>query len=191
MEIRNKDREFEQKSFFELERFPITVVLDNVRSAYNVGSVFRTADASRIHSLYLCGYTPYPPNEKVEKTALGACDYVPWVRYPSAVKAISDLKDAGVFIAAFETADKSKNYFDFDFPKPIALIFGNEKEGISSDVLDLADEVLHVPTWGIKNSLNIANVVGITVYEVIRNYGNTIPVYSSPFDVPTAGGMDL
>ena len=182
LEIRNKDRAFEE-SFFQKKRLPIIIVLDNVRSSYNVGSVFRTADSACIEKLYLCGYTPSPPNEKVKKTALGAIDYVPWEHHPDTLQLVNYLKSEGIFTVAFETTSKSRNFFDFDFPNPCAMIFGNEKDGVGEEVLSAVDAILEVPAWGIKNSMNVANVFGIVVYEVIRQYGK------SGYILPKEGGV--
>lgn len=168
-EIRNKDRALEE-SFFLKDRLPAIAILDNVRSAYNVGSVFRTADSACIEKLYLCGYTPSPPNEKVDKTALGSIDYVPWEHHPDTLQLVGHLKSEGITTVAFETTSKSENFFDFNFPKGCAVIFGNEKNGVGEEVLSAVDAILEVPAWGIKNSMNVANVFGIVIYEVIRQY---------------------
>lgn len=180
MEIRNRDRALNGASFLALPRYPVTVVLDNIRSAYNVGSIFRTADCARISMLCLCGITPFPPHEKVEKTALGATDFVPWTYYADTLQAIGELKKSGIFVASFETAEGSENYFDFSWPRPLAIVLGNEKEGLSPEVLSLSDAVLEVPAWGMKNSINVANLFGIAVYEVIRKYGDSVPFFREP-----------
>ena len=171
-EIRNKDKKI-SASFFQKKRLPVTCILDNVRSAFNVGSIFRTADCVCLEKLYLCGYTPCPPNEKLDKTALGAVDYVPWEYNNDTLSVVKYLKKSGVYTVAFETTSKSVDFFDFDFPKPTALIFGNEKQGIEKELLAEADIVLEVPAWGIKNSINVANVFGIVVYEIVRQYAKS------------------
>ena len=154
-------------------RRPIHVVLDNVRSAYNVGSVFRTADAALVQQLYLGGITAHPPNQKLKKTSLGAARFVPWVRTDSALDAVRRLQADGVPVYAFETADQSRSLFDTVFPRPVGLVFGSEVEGVSQGVLAAADHIVAIPMGGFKNSMNVAVAFGVVVYEIARQYGLT------------------
>ena len=139
------------------DRAAFTVVADNVRSAFNAGGVFRTADFFGAERIVLCGYTPGPENAQVEKTALGAAGAVPWTRCADVRDAIDGLKKEGRAVYALETADGARNVFTFAPRMPCALVLGNERFGLDADVLALADEVLEIPSFGLKNSLNVVS----------------------------------
>jgi 23S rRNA (guanosine2251-2'-O)-methyltransferase len=147
---------------------PIHAVLDNVRSAFNTGSIFRTADAAGIAHLHLCGVTGFPPNHKLFKTALGALDYVPWTRYKNSLDAVRVLRLKGIPTIAIETAPHSISLFEFDWPPACAVIFGNEVTGISQEVLSRADSIVSIPMLGHKNTINVATAFGIVAYELLR-----------------------
>lgn len=168
--IRNSDRLEDPDLFLKKTRFPIYVFLENIRSAYNVGAVFRTSDSVRVKKLFLCGYTAYPPNDKLEKTSLGSTNYVPWEFEKDPLRKIKTIKNEGIFIASLETTDRSRDFFSFNFPAPVCLVLGNEINGVSIDILKESDAILEIPTWGIKNSLNVATTFGITVYEIVRQF---------------------
>lgn len=172
--IRNKDRAEDAMEFFKRKRLQSAAVLDNIRSAFNAGNMMRTADAACIGKLFLCGYTPYPSNPKLEKTALGAEKYIPWEYYPSTLELIDRLKEEGYFVIAMETADESKSLYDIDFPEKTAFIFGNETEGLSSEILQKSDIAAELPAFGMKNSLNVSNAFAITSYEHLRRYRNNL-----------------
>lgn len=144
------------------------IVLDNIRSAYNVGSFFRTADATGCAKLYLCGMTSYPPNPRIDKTALGAVESVPWEYFKTTTDAIKKLKSAGIPVFSVEIASGSVNYKDIEYPNPVALVFGHEVNGVGQPVLSLSDKIVQIPMNGIKNSLNVATVAGIMMFEAIR-----------------------
>lgn len=151
------------------KRHPITLVLDNIRSLYNVGSIFRTADAALVSEIILCGYTPAPPRVEIEKTALGAVDTVPWQYQQSALNAVLELRGKGVKVFAVEITDSSRSYdalVDEDFP--LALVLGNELTGIDTDVLAACDGALEIPMYGVKHSLNVSVAAGIVVFEAVR-----------------------
>ena len=153
-------------------RHPIFVIVDNVRSTYNVGSIFRTSDGALISKLFLCGYTPYPPRPEITKTALGSTESVPWEYRPSAVEVIETLKSQGVKIAALELTTESRKHTSLtkgDFP--LALVIGNEITGIANEVLAHVDCALEIPQFGIKQSLNVAVAYGIAVFECMRILG--------------------
>lgn len=154
-----------------VDRAPLHIVLDNIRSAFNTGSMFRTADAVAAQHVHLCGMTAYPPNAKLAKTALGAFDYVPWTRYPRTADAVAALRDQGVTIVAVEVAPEAVSYTEYAWPQPAAVIFGNEVTGIAPETLALADAVVRVPMRGYKNTINVATAFGVVVYEVIRRWG--------------------
>jgi len=149
------------------ERLPIVVVLDNVRSAYNVGSVFRTCDAFAIEKIYLCGITASPPNREVMKTALGSTESIPWKYFKSADEAVNELKSSGYLISLVEQTDESISLEEFLVKKnqKYALIFGNEVEGISQPLLSLADTAIEIPQFGIKHSFNISVSAGIVLWD--------------------------
>lgn len=160
----------------------VYVILDNIRSAHNVGAIFRTADGAGVEKVYLCGYTPQPwsiqltkagqaptgPQAQIAKTALGAEQTVPWEHHTQAWRLIKKLKQAGVVIVALEQSEKSINYKKFKPPvgKTIALILGNEVTGISKTLLAYADAVINIPMRGQKESLNVSVAAGIALYEL-------------------------
>ena len=143
------------------------VVLDNVRSAFNVGSIFRTADAAGIGRLHLCGLCAWPPHPKIEKTSLGAHAYVPWERHETTVEALSKLRAAGVPIVGVEARPDARRLFEMVWPLPVALVFGHEVVGLLDETLDLCDSVVQIPMYGYKNSLNVATAFGIVVYDLV------------------------
>ncbi len=170
----HKIRTFD-KFFIEKNSLPtndIYLVLDNLRSAYNVGNIIRTADAIRVNKILLCGTTPTPDNPKVQKTAMGAEKYVDWIYYKYTEDAINFLKEKKVDIYALETTRISKNLFEYDDIKlPSAFIFGNEALGIASHILIQTKAVLEIPVYGYKNSLNVSNTTAILLYEIARKLG--------------------
>lgn len=172
--IRNKDQQTTPEKFMLKERIKAVAVLDNLRSAYNTGSIFRTADAIRIEKLFLCGSTPTPLNPKLAKTSLGAEEFVPWEYFSKTEDAIKRLKEENYFIISMETAEGAENLFKIKLPEKVAFIFGNEKEGLQSDYLSLSDKVIELPACGMKNSLNVSNAFSITIYEYFRRYGENL-----------------
>jgi len=156
-----------------LPRFPVIGVLDHLRSAHNVGSIFRTADGARLQELILCGYTPTPPHKHLEKTALRAVESVPWRHAEKVEDVIEQLKDCGIQVLALEFTDGSTPLYDFDLQFPVALVAGNEAGGLEAGVLDLCDAVVHLPMHGLKSSLNVSVAFGIAAYEVTRRFCHT------------------
>jgi 23S rRNA (guanosine2251-2'-O)-methyltransferase len=150
---------------------PLTVVLDNLRSAFNVGSIFRTSEAARVGELILCGITPYPPNEKLDRTALGTVHRVAWRHEVSSVEAVRRLRREGVPVWACELAEGAVSIRALRFPRPTALVFGHEASGVSPEVLHEVSGVVEVPLYGRKNSLNVATTFGVVVFEVLRQWG--------------------
>lgn len=151
------------------DRNPIYVLCDNIRSIYNVGSIFRTSDGALIKKLFLTGYTPYPPRPEIEKVALGATRSVPWEYVKDPVDLIQKLKSDGVTIASLEFTDRSKKYYEVaknDFP--LCLVLGNELSGVSGTLIELSDMSLEIPQFGYKHSMNVAVAYGIAVFEMVR-----------------------
>jgi tRNA G18 (ribose-2'-O)-methylase SpoU len=149
-------------------RHPIHVVCDNLRSAYNVGSFFRTGDAARIAGLHLCGITAHPPSEKLAKTALGTSAVVPWWYYANTTEALDHLRNKGIWLVGVEQTDRSQPLWSMTLTPPLAFVFGHEVHGISDEVLTRCDALLSLPMHGLKNSLNVATAVGIVLYEALR-----------------------
>tara|TARA_B110000003_G_scaffold274832_1_gene315807 strand:+ start:2215 stop:2742 length:528 start_codon:yes stop_codon:yes gene_type:complete len=168
--LKNKDlQRINVEEFKSAKKTPITIVLDNVRSALNVGSVFRTSDAFLIENIILCGITAQPPNKDIRKAALGATDSVNWSFEKNTIDAVSKLKEDGYHIMGIEQADKSSKLNDFTLHnKPIAIIMGNEVKGVSQEVIDICDEVMEIPQFGTKHSLNISVTTGIVIWELWR-----------------------
>jgi tRNA G18 (ribose-2'-O)-methylase SpoU len=152
------------------KRTPIIVVADNIRSVHNVGSLFRTSDAIKASKIYLCGITPHPPRKDIEKTALGATKTVPWTYEASTLKTLLKLKKNGVKICVVERAIGADDYKQADYPFPIALILGNEIDGVSKEALELADMTVSIPMLGKANSLNVSVAYGIVAYEILSRH---------------------
>ncbi len=154
----------------ETERFPVVIIAENVRSLYNVGSMFRTSDGALIEKLWLCGYTGFPPRKEIDKTALGSVDTVPWEHSEDTVSVIKKLKSEGYTIIALEHTDSSENYLDAEYKFPLCLMLGNEVEGLSEEAVALADAAVEIPMYGIKQSLNVSVAYGILVYHLIEEF---------------------
>lgn len=153
----------------ESTKKPIIVILDDIRSMHNVGSSFRTADAFAISSLYLCGFTPQPPHRDIHKTALGATDTVHWQHFATTIDAVKAAQQAGYKIYAIEQVHNSTMLQEFEYNnEPIALVFGNEVNGVHDDILAMADGCLEIPQYGSKHSLNISVSLGVTLWEIVR-----------------------
>lgn len=151
-------------------KFPLILVLENVRSMHNVGSVFRTCDALGVEALYLIGYTPAPPHRDIQKTALGATEIVFWKHFPQISNALADLRQQGYRILAAEQVHGATMLDTFQ-PKngeKLALIFGNEVEGVSDEVLAVADGCIEIPQFGEKHSFNISVSAGIIGWEIVK-----------------------
>lgn len=172
------NQELNRKSIEEFKcakKYPIVIVLDNVRSLSNVGSVFRTSDAFLIEAVFLCGITGKPPHREIQKTALGATDSVNWRYYKTTLQAIEELKREGYSIIAIEQTSDSISLPDFSIKKDqqYAIIFGNEIHGVEQDVIYRCDHSIEIPQYGTKHSFNISVSVGIVLWDLLK------PIYSS------------
>jgi tRNA G18 (ribose-2'-O)-methylase SpoU len=157
------------ETIHEVAKLPVYVFIDSIRSSYNVGSIFRTSDGAMIKKLFICGYSPHPPNKEVLKTALGSQDSVDWEFIKDPIDEIKKLKEQGVKFCALEQTDKSISYSEVSPSEfPLGLIIGNEITGVSQDLLDLCDFAVEIPQHGIKQSLNVAVAYGITIFELRR-----------------------
>ena len=157
--------------FKRSEKIPVIVVLENIRSMYNVGSVFRTADAFLIEAIYICGYTARPPRKEIDKTALGATETVHWRYFSTTKEAIEILKANNYKLFAIEQVEKSislERLSEINADK-IAFIFGNEVSGIEEQTILMCDGCVEIPQFGMKHSLNISVAAGIVLWEVVRN----------------------
>ncbi len=157
------------EEYKDAAKYPVVVVLDNIRSLSNVGSVFRTSDCFRINGIYLCGITARPPHREIHKTSLGATDTVNWKYYEHTTDAIQFLKDDGYTIISVEQVQGSTALGDFfpDKDKKYALIFGNEVKGVDKEVVDVSDVCLEIPQWGSKHSFNVSVSVGIVLWDIV------------------------
>lgn len=154
-----------------VKRFPISLMVHNVRSLYNVGSIFRTCDAALVSELTLCGYTPHPPRKEIEKTALGAVDTVPWTYEKDIFKAISRYKERHNRVFALEITDRKRSYDSLNFDDfPVCIVVGNEITGLDDDILNFCDDAIEIPMFGVKHSLNVSVAVGIALFEALRKF---------------------
>jgi len=165
--------------FKQSEKTPVIVVLENIRSAYNVGSVFRTSDAFLVEAIYIVGYTSQPPHKEIKKTALGAEESVQWKHFDTSAEAIASLRENGYNIYAVEQTEGSfkLNAIAFDKDEKIAIIFGNEKAGVEQSTIALCDGCIEIPQLGMKHSLNIATAAGVVLWELVRTRINVNDKY--------------
>ncbi|MBS1518369.1 MAG: RNA methyltransferase [Bacteroidetes bacterium] len=162
----NRKKPEEMKNYI---RNSIHVVCDNIRSIYNVGSIFRTSDAAFIEKIYLTGYTPHPPRKEIEKVALGATETVPWEYYKDPLEIVNKLKKENIKIAVLEITDNENLIWNVKADQfPLCLVLGNEITGVSKEIIDLADLSFEIPMLGMKQSLNVSVAYGIAVFEMVR-----------------------
>lgn len=152
------------------ENIPLVLILDNLRSSFNVGSIFRTAECFGVSEILLCGYTATPENPKVVNTAMGTSELVKWQHFPGTEDAINYLKEKNIKVFALETTTHARELNKVIFPKPTALIFGNEALGISKEILEMVDDVVSIPLAGWKNSLNVGVCTAICCYEISKQW---------------------
>lgn len=157
-------------AYQEIKRIPVSIVLDRVRSLYNVGAFFRTADGAGIRKLYLTGYTGRPPHQGIAKTALGAEQTVPWEHREDPLPLIESLRQEGHQIAAVETSLRAVDIYDWQPSFPAVIVFGNEVDGVAPEISERADVHVRIPTLGVKQSLNVAVAGGVVTYELLRKY---------------------
>lgn len=153
-----------------ISRLPVRILLDNVRSLYNVGAFFRTADAAGIEKLWLCGITGRPPKRAIAKTALGAEESVPWEHTWEPAPLVRSILESGCEVAAIETSVHAVDLFDWTPRFPVCVVFGHEVDGVQPAVSALCDTHVRIPMLGAKHSLNVATAGGVVVYELLRKY---------------------
>jgi tRNA G18 (ribose-2'-O)-methylase SpoU len=164
---RVSDEEFRQQ-----KKFPLIVILNDIRSLNNIGSFFRTADAFNVEKIYLCGITATPPHRDIQKTALGATETIDWEHRLSIVDLVKELKADGVNVCSIEQAEKTTHLNRIDELKgeKFALIFGNEVNGVDQDAIDLSDHIIEIPQFGTKHSLNVSVCAGVVLWEFAKRY---------------------
>ena len=160
--------------YSDLRQIPVAILLDNVRSMYNVGSFFRTADGAGCERLYLCGITGRPPKRAITKTALGAEETVPWEHAADPCSLVQQLRQHNYEIAAVETSIHAVDLFDWKPRFPVCILFGHEVDGLRPELLALCDTHIRIPMLGRKHSLNVATAGGVVVYELLRKYRRLI-----------------
>ena len=153
-----------------IPRLPISILVENVRSVHNVGSIFRSADGFGADKIYLTGYTAYPPREDLSKTALGAELAVPWEHNDNPVLLAKEIKKQNIQLVLLEHTKKSQSLYNLDWDFPLCIVLGNEVEGVSEELIALCDKHVEIPMRGIKQSLNVATAAGIIGYEMLRCY---------------------
>lgn len=158
--------------FHEAPKMPLIVVLDDVRSLHNVGSVFRSADAFRVEAVYLCGITATPPHPEIHKTALGGEDSVAWRYFPTATEAVESLHNNGFFVYSIEQVEGSTKLqnLQLDTDRRYAVVLGNEVKGVHQEVVDMSDGCLEIPQFGTKHSLNVSVTAGMVIWEVAKKF---------------------
>lgn len=157
------------QEFRQSEKLPVIAVMENIRSGYNVGSLFRTADAFLLQALYICGYTAHPPHKEIKKTALGAEETVTWKHFKTTAEAVEELKRDGFKVYAVEQAVDSWKLGSFEVEdEKLAVIFGNEVSGVEQSTIALCDGVIEIPQLGMKHSLNVATAAGVVLWELVR-----------------------
>lgn len=166
----------EVEAFKKAEKIPVIIVLDNVRSMNNIGSVFRTSDAFRVESVYLCGITAVPPHKEIHKTALGATESVDWKYFEDTREALAQLRMDGYLVCSVEQAEESilLESFTVEEARKYALVFGHEIRGVDQAIVSLSDHCIEIPQYGTKHSLNISVSAGIVIWEFFRKLSGLI-----------------
>lgn len=172
-EVRCFDAEMGLEEYNKLPKNPIYIILDNLRSAFNVGAIFRLCDTMRVSGLFLCGYTASPPHKKLEKTSLGSIDYVPWKKFEHTADAVRYLQEQKIPVWAAETTSLSKSYLSIEYPPEIGIVFGNEVSGVSMDIMEMCDSLVEIPLFGFKNSLNVAASCAVIGFKAVEMLSKT------------------
>jgi tRNA G18 (ribose-2'-O)-methylase SpoU len=155
-----------REEFHKVKRNPIYLVLDGLKSSHNVGTIIRLSDAILVEKVFICGDGPLPPSKKVRKGSLGAERWVDWERHEDALETVSELKRKGVFIVTAEIATTSMDYRKVNHQFPLCLVLGREDKGVNQEIIELSDSVVHIPMYGMVNSLNVAMVAAVILYDL-------------------------
>jgi tRNA G18 (ribose-2'-O)-methylase SpoU len=153
-----------------IKKNPITIILDNVLDTYNVGSIFRLADAVAAEKVILCGATLVPPNSRIKKASINTTGWVNWEYEKNTIAAVKKMKDQGMKIVAVEQDERSTPFYKVSYGFPLTIIVGNETTGITKDVLDMSDMIVELPMWGVNKSLNVMVSCGIILYEIMKQH---------------------
>ena len=151
-------------------RFPVSVFAENIRSLYNVGSIFRTCDGALAEKLWLCGYTGFPPRKEIDKTALGSVETVPWEQSTDSLAVLRGLKGQGVQLVALEHTDSGIKYNEAPYEFPLCIMLGNEVDGLSEEAVEMCDMAVEIPMYGLKQSLNVSVACGIILYHIVEEF---------------------
>ena len=166
--LKNKDlQRISIEDFKKSNKLPVTIILDNIRSALNVGSIFRTADAFLVERIVLCGITATPPNKEIRKSALGSTNSVDWVYSKNTLDYVNELRSNGYYVIGLEQVEGSTMLDKFSVPyQPIAIVIGNEINGVGQEVIDICDQAIEIPQFGTKHSLNVSVSAGIFLWDI-------------------------
>ena len=166
--LKNKDlQRISIEEFKKSNKLPVTIILDNIRSALNVGSIFRTADAFLVERIVLCGITATPPNKEIRKSALGSTNSVDWVYSKNTLDYVNELRSNGYYVIGLEQVEGSTMLDKFSVPyQPIAIVIGNEINGVGQEVIDICDQAIEIPQFGTKHSLNVSVSAGIFLWDI-------------------------
>jgi len=168
-----------EEEALKVKRNPINIIAHNIRSMYNVGSIFRTCDSALVNELVLTGFTPYPPRSEIEKTALGAVNTVPWTYEIDVFKAIEKFKERKIKVFALELTDKKRQYDSLRKDEfPLVIVIGNELTGLDDKIINACDDAIEIPMYGVKHSLNVSVATGIVIYEALRKW-NTFKIINT------------
>ncbi len=166
--VRSLDADISVADYEALPKHGLYIVLDNLRSAFNVGAIFRLADTTRSAGLFCCGYTAHPPHIKLEKTSMSTTGFVPWKYFEETTGALDFLHSSGIPVYAAETASGAVSFRGFDVPEAMGIVFGNEALGVSREVLDKCDGCIEIPVYGFKNSLNVATSCAVLAHHFVE-----------------------
>lgn len=169
--VRSLDADITLEEYSRRPKCGLYVILDNLRSAFNVGAIFRLCDTLRVSGLLLCGYTAYPPHVKLAKTSLGTVGYVPWQHFDTTLDAVDWCREKSIPVWAAETTSHSIPYAGAEYPSPLAVAFGNEALGVSPEILECCDRLVEIPVFGFKNSLNVATACAVVGYRFVDAVG--------------------
>lgn len=170
-----RDNQPEYDELEQRQRMPVVALFDNIRSMFNVGSMFRTADGAWLEEVIICGYTACPPRKEIAKTALGSEYSVPWRHIPNAVEALRALKRRGYTAVALEHTTQSRSYTQVDYNFPLVFVVGNEGVGIQDEIVQECDFAVELPQHGMKSSMNVAVAFGVMLYELRRQWDSGTP----------------
>lgn len=161
-----------EKELKKLKKNPIYIIVDNVLDTYNIGGIFRLADALSVEKVYLCGETETPPHTRIKKASINTTEWVSWQYFASAKSAIDHLRLTidDLMVVAIEQSEKSKAFTEIEYKFPLALVVGHESDGVSREALRLADEIAEIPMWGVNKSLNVIVSLGIVAFEAVKNF---------------------